>query len=132
MKRQTSGSVVCPSCGRLVGVNDEKCGNCGRTRPGMWGFAGVLRNLGEDLGFTKILCNPPYHADFAVPKEFIHKGFNRLEIGGEMILVVKRRTWYQNKLRSIFGGASVREIDGYYVLSAQKRRTSYANAAPFD
>jgi len=55
MKRQTSGSVVCPSCGRLVGVNDEKCWNCGRVRPGMWGFAGALRNLGEDLGFSRIV-----------------------------------------------------------------------------
>jgi 16S rRNA (guanine1207-N2)-methyltransferase len=81
----------------------------------------------DEIGFTKILCNPPYHVDFAVPKEFIHKGFNRLEIGGEMILVVRRRTWYQNKLRSIFGGASVREIDGYCVLTAQKLRSSYAN-----
>ena len=55
MKRQTSGSVVCPSCGRLVGVNDDKCLECGRPRPGLWGFAGIFRNLGDDLGFTKLL-----------------------------------------------------------------------------
>ena len=55
MKRQTSGSVVCPSCGRLVGVSDEKCWQCGRPRPGLWGFAGIFRNLGDDLGFTKLL-----------------------------------------------------------------------------
>ena len=55
MRRQTTGSVVCPSCGRLVGVNDESCGNCGRARPGLWGFAGLLRNLGEDLGLTRVV-----------------------------------------------------------------------------
>ncbi|HVN75312.1 MAG TPA: rhomboid family intramembrane serine protease [Thermoanaerobaculaceae bacterium] len=52
LKRQRSGSVVCPSCGRLVGVNDEKCLSCGRRNPGMWGFAGAFRRLGQDFGFA--------------------------------------------------------------------------------
>src|SRR5215831_18473114 len=50
--RQTSGSVVCTSCGYLVGVNDEQCYHCGRRNPGLWGFAPVLRRLGHDLGFV--------------------------------------------------------------------------------
>ena len=53
--RQTSGSVVCPSCGRLVGVNDAQCASCGRRNPGMWGFAPVLRRFGNDLGFVPIV-----------------------------------------------------------------------------
>jgi rhomboid protease GluP len=36
----------------LVGVNDDKCYNCGRRNPGMWGFAPLLRTLGRDLGFV--------------------------------------------------------------------------------
>lgn len=52
LKRQRSGSVVCPSCGKLVGVNDEKCLNCGRQNPGMWGFTPLFRRLGQDFGFT--------------------------------------------------------------------------------
>lgn len=52
LKRQTSGSVLCTSCGVLVGVNDERCYNCGRRNPGLWGFAPALRNLGRDLGFV--------------------------------------------------------------------------------
>jgi rhomboid protease GluP len=51
-KRQTSGSVVCPSCGNLVGVNDQRCYNCGRWNPGLWGFAPLIRRLGNDLGFV--------------------------------------------------------------------------------
>lgn len=53
--RQRTGAVVCPSCGRLVGVNDEQCFHCGRRRPGMWGFAGVLRGLGRDMGFVELV-----------------------------------------------------------------------------
>ena len=50
--RQRSGSVVCVSCGYLVGVNDDRCYHCGRRNPGLWGFAPVLRRLGHDLGFV--------------------------------------------------------------------------------
>jgi rhomboid protease GluP len=55
MLRQKWGSVVCPSCGNLVGVNDEKCFTCGRWNPGMWGFAPLLNRLGRDLGFTQFV-----------------------------------------------------------------------------
>src|SRR2546422_5835917 len=54
MLRQKWGSVVCPSCGNLVGINDEKCFTCGRWNPGMWGFAPLLSRLGRDLGFTQL------------------------------------------------------------------------------
>lgn len=50
--RKTSGSVVCPSCGSLVGVNDDRCYSCGRANPGLWGFAPLLRRLGNDMGFV--------------------------------------------------------------------------------
>ncbi len=53
--RQTGGSVICPSCGVLVGVNDEVCYNCGRRNPGLWGFAPALRRLGRDLGFVPLV-----------------------------------------------------------------------------
>jgi rhomboid protease GluP len=55
LNRQTTGSVVCTSCGSLVGVRDEKCFNCGRRNPGLWGFAPVLRSLGNDLGFVPLV-----------------------------------------------------------------------------
>jgi rhomboid protease GluP len=51
-KRQTSGSVICTSCGVLVGVSDDTCYNCGRRNPGLWGFAPMLRALGGDMGFV--------------------------------------------------------------------------------
>jgi rhomboid protease GluP len=51
-KRQTTGSVVCASCGYLVGVNDERCYHCGRRNPGLWGFAPAIRRLGNDMGFV--------------------------------------------------------------------------------
>jgi len=55
MLRQKWGSVVCPSCGTLVGVNDQQCLTCGRRNPGLWGFAPLLNRLGRDLGFTQFV-----------------------------------------------------------------------------
>ena len=54
-QRQTSGSVICPSCGSLVGVNDEACLICGRRRPGLFGFSALLRSVGHDLGFVPLV-----------------------------------------------------------------------------
>jgi len=85
------------------------------------GFRGI-----DDAGYTLILSNPPYHTDFSVAKHFIEKGFNRLAIGGRLMMVTKRRDWYKNKLAAIFGGVRVREIDGYYVMTAEKRGPNYA------
>jgi 16S rRNA (guanine1207-N2)-methyltransferase len=79
--------------------------------------------------FTQILCNPPYHVDFSVPKRFIHKGFNRLVVGGRFWLVTQRDDWYRNKLRSIFGRVTVHPSGPYRVLEAVKRSSRYANAA---
>jgi rhomboid protease GluP len=53
--RKTEGSVICTSCGVLVGVNDPTCYNCGRRNPGLWGFGPALRALGTDLGFINIV-----------------------------------------------------------------------------
>jgi rhomboid protease GluP len=55
MFRQRTGSVVCASCGSLVGVNDDRCYNCGRRNPGLWGFGPALRRFGNDFGFLSLV-----------------------------------------------------------------------------
>lgn len=74
LRRQRSGSVVCPGCGRLVGVGEEACWNCGRRNPSLWGFAPALRRLGDDLGFANLVvtaCAVFYLATLAVDVEGI-------------------------------------------------------------
>lgn len=75
----------------------------------------------EEKDFTLILSNPPYHADFSVPKHFIEVGYKKLVTGGKLVMVTKRLDWYKNKLTSVFGGVKVHEINGYYVFVAEKR-----------
>ncbi len=78
----------------------------------------------DAAGFDLILVNPPYQSDFAVAKRFIEKGFNRLKLGGKMAVVVKRGTWYRNKMRAVFGGVRDFEVDGYHVLVSERRSES--------
>jgi len=65
-------SVLCPSCGTLVGVKDRQCLNCGRLYPGMWGFAHLLRNVGDDMGFAALVlwaCGALYLSCLVVDME---------------------------------------------------------------
>jgi 16S rRNA (guanine1207-N2)-methyltransferase len=82
----------------------------------------------DETDFTMILSNPPYHEDFSVPKTFIEKGFNRLSVGGRMYTVTKRKEWYKNKLKSIFGGVRIWELNGYFVFMSIKKSRTYAKS----
>jgi membrane associated rhomboid family serine protease len=80
-KRQTTGSVVCVSCGYLVGVNDDVCYHCGRRNPGLWGFAPAVRRLGNDVGFVPFVtgtCIVMYGLSLLL------SGTNILVVGGLM------------------------------------------------
>jgi len=112
---------------------DEQAVRLSKENAALNGVAGIkiVRSDGfrdvSDTGFSLILSNPPYHADFSTPKHFIHKGFNRLKIGGRLYMVVKREKWYRNKLIRIFGGTDVRSINGYGVFMSVKNRATYAS-----
>jgi len=45
IKKKTSGSMVCPSCGRLISANTKECMFCGRKNPGLWGFGPELKKI---------------------------------------------------------------------------------------
>jgi rhomboid protease GluP len=61
--RQRSGSVVCPSCNRLVEVDAAQCPHCGRVSPGMFGYARALKVFAGGEGFVPfvmITCGALY------------------------------------------------------------------------
>src|SRR5438094_10319351 len=91
MLRQKWGSVVCPSCRNLVGVNDERCFTCGRWNPGLWGFAPLLSRLGRDLGFTQFVmwsCIILYLLTLAFDVQGVSTGgFNFLAPSGRSLFV---------------------------------------------
>ena len=116
---------------------DPKACECARGNMNKAGFCECTIVNGDalcavpDSDYSVILSNPPYHTDFAVAKTFIEKGFNRLKIGGRMLMVTKRRDWYKNKMIAVFGGVKIYEHDeGYLVFESVKKSDRYAGAKP--
>jgi len=123
--------LLCPARVYMIYIDPEAV-KCAESNAHRNAVDGVHITVGDgfkqfnETGFTKILCNPPYHRDFSVAKHFIEKGFNRLAIGGSMWLVTKRDKWYRNKLTSVFGGVRVVSQDSYLIFEAVKKRATYA------
>jgi 16S rRNA (guanine1207-N2)-methyltransferase len=115
--------------------NDPVAIRCAEYNAQVNGVTGARAQLSDGFrdfrvtGFTKILCNPPYHTDFSVAKHFIEKGFNRLLVGGAMWLVTKRDKWYRNKLSAVFGGVRVAQCDSYFTFHAVKKNATFSSAA---
>jgi rhomboid protease GluP len=107
-KRQTSGSVVCASCGSLVGVNDDTCYSCGRRNPGLWGFGPMLRQFGNDLGFLSLVvwgCGAIYVATVVVTAML---GFDIMG-GGNMFAMLGPHP----RVSFVFGSTGVVPVVGY-------------------
>lgn len=118
-QRQKTGSVLCPSCRQLVGVNDEECLNCGRKRPGMWGFTGPLALLTRGDAFTPFVmwaCGAIYLASLAMdpsaigaegPLSFLSpsgESVARLGAAGATPMFVLNRWWTPLSAGWLHGG----------------------------
>lgn len=54
--RKTEGAIVCPHCGKLIGVAEPECPFCGAWRPGFYGYAPMLQALvGNRLNFVSMI-----------------------------------------------------------------------------
>ena len=74
-------------------MRDEACYNCGRSNPGMWGFAPLLRQLGNDMGFVPLVvgaCGVLYALTLLVSGsdlQIIGGGMSILAPSGRVLLV---------------------------------------------
>ena len=111
--RQTTGSVVCVACGYLVGVNDERCYNCGRRNPGLWGYATAVRQLGSDMGFI------PFVIGLSVVMYVMTLIGSRGDIGGSGLLTMISPNTTSLLLFGASGAVPVFMLDRWWtVLSA--------------
>uniref|UniRef100_A0A832MKG8 Rhomboid family intramembrane serine protease n=1 Tax=Eiseniibacteriota bacterium TaxID=2212470 RepID=A0A832MKG8_UNCEI len=119
--RQTSGSMICPQCGKLIGVGEDRCPFCGAWRPGLYGFAPALRRLfGERLDLVALIvaaCIGLYVASLVLQPEAIVRMsglFSILSPGSRALYqlgmtggVAWEQRWWWTLLTAIFlhGGA---------------------------
>jgi len=66
--RQKSGSELCSSCGKLVGVRDDVCWNCGRRNPGLWGVS----DEATSKRLHRPICHYYVYRLLALPAELDH------------------------------------------------------------
>jgi membrane associated rhomboid family serine protease len=114
--RQTQGSMICPQCGKLIGVGEEKCPFCGAWRPGLYGWTPALNRLvGRRLDLISIIvtgCVVLYVLSLALQPEAIFQMrglFNFLSPGQRALYqlgmtggVAWREGWWWTLLTAIY------------------------------
>ena len=81
--RQRTGSVVCPECGRLVGVDEQRCPFCGRWQPSMFGYSHRLRDTFGSLDVSKavmLLCGVFYLVSLLLDPRAIFSGSGYMDL----------------------------------------------------
>jgi rhomboid protease GluP len=71
--------MICPECGKLIGVGEEKCPFCGAWRPGLYGWTPVIQRLfGRRLDLITLIvgtCIVLYVTALALdPSAIFHPG----------------------------------------------------------
>ncbi len=73
--RKTTGSMICPSCGKLISVSEEKCPFCGAWNPSFYGYAPAIQSVfGRRLDVIRMIsvaCVALYVTALAIQPEAI-------------------------------------------------------------
>ncbi len=108
--------MICPSCGKLIGVGEERCPFCGAWRPGLYGYTPVLQRLfGRRLDIVRLIviaCISLYVISLAIQPQAIFRGggiFNLLSPGqfalyelGMTSRIALREGWWWTLLTAIY------------------------------
>jgi len=100
--RQTQGSMICPNCGKLISVSEEKCPFCGAWNPSLYGYAPVLqRFIGRRLDLVAVLvtaCVVLYVTSLALEPQAIfawHGLFGILSPGSDALYLLGMTSGYR-------------------------------------
>jgi rhomboid protease GluP len=122
--RQTQGSMICPSCGKLISVSEEKCPFCGAWNPSLYGFGpGLQKWIGRRLDLVGVIvaaCVVLYIVALALQPEAIlqmHGFFGILSPGGRALYqlgmtggVAWEERWWWTLLTAVYLHGSLLHI----------------------
>jgi rhomboid protease GluP len=110
--RQATGSMICPGCGKLIGVSEEKCPFCGAWNPSFYGYAPALQKLvGQRIDLIQVIvaaCIGLYVAALVIqPEAIFHFSFpfGILQPGQRALYqlgMTSRLTWDQGWWWTVF------------------------------
>jgi rhomboid protease GluP len=77
--RKTQGSMICPECGKLISVSEERCPFCGAWRPGLYGWTPAIQrwfgNRADLIAVISIACIALYVVSLVLQPEAIFRNF---------------------------------------------------------
>ena len=92
---QTHGSMICPNCGKLISVSEERCPFCGACRPGLYGYTPVIQRWFGRFDFVAVItvvCVAVYLVSLLLePSAILGSGgslFGILSPGGRALLQI--------------------------------------------
>jgi rhomboid protease GluP len=114
--RKTSGSMICPGCGKLISVTEEKCPFCGAWNPSLYGYApAIQRFFGNRIDMVVLIvitCIVLYVAALVLQPEAIfqmHGLFSLLSPGSRALYqlgmtggVAWQQGWWWTVLTAIY------------------------------
>lgn len=117
-------AAACRSDGVLVHAVDSSCRavQCVQRGAELNGLTNVTAELNASGGYANCggydlaLANPPYYASFRIAEHFLLAGRDALRPGGTILVVTKHPDWYREHMPAWYGGVSVDERKGYYVI----------------
>src|SRR5690242_16209042 len=109
------GSMLCPSCGKLISVSEERCPFCGAWRPGLYGAAPLIqRFFGRQFDVIRLIivaCVVLFIGSLVLEPASIFSGglFNLLSPGQDALYALGmtngpmlRHGWWWTVLTAIF------------------------------
>ena len=100
-----------------------QCTQLGAELNGLAHITTELNASGEyvDPGsFDLALANPPYFADFEIALRFVQAAHNSLRVGGQLLLVTKAPSWYEENLQADWREVEIVPSKRYFVVVARK------------
>ena len=122
---RNQGSMLCPSCGKLISVGEERCPFCGAWRPGLYGWAPIVqRFFGRQFDVIRLImvvCVTLYVASLLLQPEAILSGggglFNFLSPGSKALYqlgmtggIAWRQGWWWTVFTAIYLHGSLLHI----------------------
>jgi len=114
--------MICPNCGKLISISEERCPFCGAWRPGMFGYGPALQRVVGNLEFPRLVtvaCIVLYVAALALqPDAILGGGLGSLLSPGDRALYqlgmtggpAWRNGWYWTVLTAIYLHGSLLHI----------------------
>jgi len=90
------------------------------------GLTNITTELSSDLHLTGqtpfdlVLANPPYYSHFEIARKFLLAARGALRRGGELLLVTKSPTWYEEHAGEWFRDLEITPSKDYYLVRGKR------------